>query len=393
LRIGVDATSWVNRRGYGRFARNAIGRLVELDHETTYVLHIDEPPAGGAELPPGAEAVRVPVSEPQSQATAARSRRSVGDLIRMSRSVRRSEIDAFLFPSAYSYFPVLGVPTVVGVHDLIAETFPELTLPTRRARELWRLKTTIAVRRARRLFTVSETSRDLLSQNFGIERDRLAVVPEAPDPVFSPRPANRVAAEVERLGVDPVEGFILYAGGISPHKSIETLVDAYGLMRRSRAVLPRLILVGELDDDPYLSAGHALKTQISALRLEEQVVLPGFVPDETLACLYSGAIAVAIPSLAEGFGLPAVEAAACGAPTVLSDIPAHRETLGDAALYFAPQDAPALARVLETLVEDPALRDSLGRRERRAVAGLTWDAAANSLGELIHSAANGSRRG
>jgi glycosyltransferase involved in cell wall biosynthesis len=393
LRIGVDATSWVNRRGYGRFARNAVGRLVELDHETTYVLYIDEPAADGAELPPGAEARRVPVNEPQSQATAARSRRSIGDLVRMSRSVRGSEVDAFLFPSAYSYFPVLRVPTVVGVHDLIAETFPELTLPTRRARGLWRLKTAIAIRRARRLFTVSEASRDLLSESFGIERDRLAVVPEAPDPVFSPRPAKRVATELEGLGVDPAEGFILYAGGISPHKSIETLVDAYDLLRRSREELPRLILVGELDDDPYLSAGGALKTRISALGLEEHVVFPGFVPDETLACLYSGAIAVAIPSLAEGFGLPAVEAAACGAPTVLSDIPAHRETLGDAAMYFKPKDSPALARVLGTLVDDPALRHSLGGRERQAVAGLTWDAAANRLGELIHAAANASRRG
>jgi glycosyltransferase involved in cell wall biosynthesis len=311
----------------------------------------------------------------------------------MSRSVRGSEVDAFLFPSAYSYFPVLRVPTVVGVHDLIAETFPELTLPTRRARGLWRLKTAIAIRRARRLFTVSEASRDLLSESFGIERDRLAVVPEAPDPVFSPRPAKRVATELEGLGVDPAEGFILYAGGISPHKSIETLVDAYDLLRRSREELPRLILVGELDDDPYLSAGGALKTRISALGLEEHVVFPGFVPDETLACLYSGAIAVAIPSLAEGFGLPAVEAAACGAPTVLSDIPAHRETLGDAAMYFKPKDSPALARVLGTLVDDPALRHSLGGRERQAVAGLTWDAAANRLGELIHAAANASRRG
>ncbi|MGA8217852.1 MAG: glycosyltransferase family 1 protein [Solirubrobacterales bacterium] len=393
LRIGVDATSWVNRRGYGRFARNAVGRLVELDQETTYVLYIDEPVADDVELPPGAEARRVPVSEPQSQATAARSRRSVGDLIRMSRSVRGSELDAFLFPSAYSYFPVLRVPTVVGVHDLIAETFPDLTLPTRRSRALWRLKTTIAMRRARRLFTVSEASRDLLTQSYGIERERLAVVPEAPDPVFSPRPAKRVATEVEGLGVDPARGFILYAGGISPHKGIETLVDAYELMRRSRAGLPSLILVGELDDDPYLSAGRSLKKRISALGLEEHVIFPGFVPDETLACLYSGAFAVAIPSLAEGFGLPAVEAAACGAPTVLSDIPAHRETLGDAALYFRPKDAPALARVLGTLVDDPALRDSLGRREQRAVAGLTWEAAASSLGELMHSAANSSRSG
>ena len=387
MRIGVDATSWVNRRGYGRFVRNAVGRLVELDRDNAYVLYIDEPAAADADLPPGAEARRVPVGEAQSRATAASSRRSLRDLIRMARAVRGSEIDAFLFPSVYSYFPVLNVPTVVGVHDLIAETIPELTLPTRRARGLWRLKERMAVRRSRRLFTVSETSRRLLAKRFGIELDRLAVVPEAPDPVFSPRSEARVAAELKQMGIDPSEGYLLYAGGISPHKSIETLVDAYGTLHRSRAGLPRLVLVGDLDEDPYLSAGPAIRRRVADLRLQEQVLLTGFVPDETLACLYSAATVVAIPSLAEGFGLPPVEAAACGAPTVLSDIAAHRETLGDAALYFPPGDAPALSRRLETVLDDPELRRSLGERGQRAVAGLTWEAAAERLGDLVHEAA------
>jgi glycosyltransferase involved in cell wall biosynthesis len=391
VRIGVDATGWANPRGHGRFARNAVRHLVELDPDTAYVLYIDEPSAAEAELPPGAEVQRVPVSEAQGQATAAGSRRSVPDLIRMARAVRTSEIDAFLFPSTYSYFPVLRVPTVVGIHDLIADTHPELTFPTRRARGLWRLKEGIAVRRARRVFTVSQASRELLARRFGLERDRLAVVPEAPDPVFSPRDAERVAAELGKLGVDPSEGYLLYAGGISPHKGIETLVDAYGILRRSRRALPPLVLVGDLDDDPYLSAGPAIKRRIAALGLRGEVLLPGFVSDEALACLYSGATAVAIPSLAEGFGLPAVEAAACGAPTVLSEIAAHRETLGDAALYFEPGDAAELARRLETVIDDPALRSSLGERGRRAVAGLTWDATAERLGELVHEAASNSR--
>lgn len=387
MRIGVDATSWVNRRGYGRFTRNAVGRLVELDRETAYVLYIDEPAADGADLPPRVEARRVPVSEAQGNAAAADSRRSVRDLVRMARAVHASELDAFLFPSAYSYFPVLGVPTVVGVHDLIAETYPELTLSTRRARGLWRLKEGIAVRRARRLFTVSETSRNLLAKRFGIPPGRLAVVPEAPDPTFFPRHEQEVAAELEALEVDRSEGFLLYAGGISPHKSIETLLDAYSILHGSRTRLPRLIVVGDLDGDPFLSAGPAVKRRVADLRLEGRVLLTGFVPDEALACLYTAATAVVVPSLAEGFGLPAVEAAACGAPAVLSDIPAHRETLGDAALYFEPGDTQALARKLESVLDDPALRSSLSERGRRAVARLTWDAAAERLGELLLEAA------
>jgi glycosyltransferase involved in cell wall biosynthesis len=391
VRIGVDATSWVNPRGYGRFTRNAVGRLVEVDPDTAYVLYIDEPSAAGAELPPGAETRRIPVSEAQWRATAG-SRRSIRDLVRMAGAVRGANLDAFLFPSSFGYFPGVGAPTVVGIHDLIADTFPGLTLPTRRARGLWRLKEGMAVRRARRLFTVSEASRDLVASRFGIERDQLAVVPEAPDPVFSARGHEQTSAALRGLGVDPSAPYLLYAGGISPHKGVETLIDAYGLLG-SRAERPRLILVGELDRDPYHSAGPAVRRRIADRDLQDEVLLTGFVSDETLACLYSGAAAVAIPSLAEGFGLPAVEAAACGAPTVLSDIAAHRETLGDAALYFEPAEPGELASRLEEILDDQAFRVSLGERARRAVQRLTWDASAERLGELIREAIGDSRSG
>ncbi len=111
---------------------------------------------------------------------------------------------------------------------------------------------------------------------------------------------------------------------------------------------------------------------------------PGTSSDETLAALYSGAAAVVIPSLAEGFGLPAVEAAACGAPLVLSDLPAHHETMNGSALYFEPTDREALVRRLREILAEP--RD-LGERARQAVRHLTWDAAAERLHELLSDAA------
>ena len=92
------------------------------------------------------------------------------------------------------------------------------------------------------------------------------------------------------------------------------------------------------------------------------------------------------PSLAEGFGLPAVEAAACGAPLVLSDLPAHRETIGDAALFAPPGDVPALTRALLTMLRDDSLRASLAVRAQAAVAARTWDAAADALASLLRRA-------
>ncbi len=382
LRVGVDATSWVNRRGFGRFARNAVGRLVELDHETTYVLYIDEESAAVADLPDGVETRRVTLRRPPSKAAAAGSSRGIRDLLRLTRAVRRDTLDAFVFPSVYTYFPVVSVPTLVGVHDAITREYPELTVPTLRARTLTRLRDGLALRRARRVFTVSEASRRSIAERLGIPADRLAVVPEAPDPVFSPREGDALAQGLAEAGLEAGARFFLFAGGISPHKNAETLLDAYAAFRSGRDDAPLLVLAGDVEGEVYLSSAAAVRERVARHGLEPYVRLPGFVSDETLACLYSGAAAVVIPSLAEGFGLPAVEAAACGAPLLLSDLPAHRETLDEAALFFAPTDAHELAALLDR-VSAEELRGHLALRARSAVAGLSWDATAEKLRALI----------
>ncbi|HST25211.1 MAG TPA: glycosyltransferase family 1 protein [Gaiellaceae bacterium] len=381
MRIGVDATSWGNRRGYGRFARNAIDRLVKLDPETTYVLVIDEASARGAELP--GETLIVSLSRPPAEAASADSYRSPADLLRLGAAVTRARFDAFLFPSIYTYFPSAAVPTVVGVHDLIADDFPELTVPGRRARTFWQIKQRLAIRLARRLFTVSESSRREIATRLRVPLEKLAVVPEAPDPVFHPRSSKEIERETRAIGVEPGERYLLFAGGISPHKNVETLVAGFARLQRDRL---RLVLVGALDDT-YLSSAAVVRAQIEELGLTDRVLLPGYVSDETLACLYGGAAAVVLPSLAEGFGLPAVEAAACGAPIVLSDIPPHRETLGDDALFFPPHDADALAEQVGKLLDSETVSRSLAERGRERVARYSWDAAAEALRALVHEAA------
>jgi glycosyltransferase involved in cell wall biosynthesis len=388
VRVGVDATSWVNRRGFGRFARNAVGRLVDVDADSEYVFYIDEQSAESAELPVRARERRVALRAAPSEAAAAGSSRSVADLLRLTRAVRADRLDAFLFPSVYTYFPVVGTPTVIGLHDTIVEDLPGLTVPSRRERVAAVLKHRIAVRRATRLFTVSEASRAAIAAHFGLAPERLRVVPEAPDPVFTPRTGDRLAAGLGEAGLEVDDRYFLYAGGISPHKNVETLIEAYALSsRRVASTVPLLVLVGDLESEAYLSSAASVRARIAARGLEGRVRLPGFVSDEALACLYSGATAVVIPSLAEGFGLPAVEAAACGAAVALSDLPPHRETLGGAALFFPADDVEALAAILDQLAADEELRRDVARRCRDAVSGLTWDAAAAELRTLIREAA------
>mgnify|MGYP000156124218 CR=1 FL=1 len=146
--MGVDATSWANRRGFGRFARNAVGRLVESDAETDYVFYVDAEGEEHAALPSRAQPRRVHLASSPSQAAAAGSHRPLADLFRLTRAVHRDGLDAFLFPSVYTYFPVIGTPTVVGMHDTIVERLPELTVPSWRERTAAGLKHRVAVRRA-----------------------------------------------------------------------------------------------------------------------------------------------------------------------------------------------------------------------------------------------------
>lgn len=389
MRVGVDAASWANRRGFGRFARNAVGRLVETDTGATYVFYLDEESADTVDLPDGVEVRRVRLGRAPQAAASAGSSRSIADLVRMTRAVRSDRLDAFLFPSLHTYFPVVGTPTVVGVHDTIVEELPALTVPSRRERLAAGLKHRMAVRRAAGLFTVSEASRRAVAARFGIAPARLRVVPEAPDPVFSPRTGAALEAGLAAAGLTPGDRYLVYAGGISPHKNVETLVDAYARLHDASADGggALLVLVGDLDGEAYLSSARSVRERIEHHGLEDVVRLPGYVADETLACLYSGATAFVMPSLAEGFGLTAVEAAACGAAIALSDLPPHRETLGGAALFFAPTDVDALAGILERIVADDALRSDLGARSSAAVAHLSWDAAAAELRSLISDVA------
>jgi alpha-1,3-rhamnosyl/mannosyltransferase len=390
MRVGVDATSWVNRRGYGRFARNVVRRLVELDADTTYVLYIDEQSARRADLPDGAQRRVVALSRSPSEAAAADSARGPLDVLRLTRAVARDRLDAFLFPSLYTYFPVIGVPTVVGVHDVIAERAPELTLPTRRARILWNAKRKLALGRAHRVFTVSEASRQALAETLGLDPERLPVVPEAPDPAFFPRSGNEVSGALQSVRLAPGTPLFVYAAGVSPHKNVETLLDAYAVVRGRHGEAPALVIAGDLDGERYLSSAAAVRERIASLGLSGGVHLPGFVSDDTLAALYTAATAAVVPSLAEGFGLPAVEAAASGAAVVLSDLPAHRESLGDAALYFPPTDVEALAGHLEALLRDPELAAERGELARDAVAPLSWDASAERLAGILRELATAS---
>jgi alpha-1,3-rhamnosyl/mannosyltransferase len=244
-------------------------------------------------------------------------------------------------------------PAVVTVHDLIHLRFPE----HRTALEIAYARRTVAraLRSAARTLTVSEATRRELAERFGHAGARAVVVPNAVDERFraEPPPAA-LAAAMERLGLAP--GYLLFVGNPKPHKNLPALLAAYAELAARRSDLPPLLLAGgERDDAP---AGGVRRI--------------GVVAEGDLPALYRGARALVLPSLWEGFGLPALEAMASGTPVVAAARGALPELVGDAGLLFDPDDATALPAALARIVDDAALRAELARRGRERAAGYSW---------------------
>jgi alpha-1,3-rhamnosyl/mannosyltransferase len=385
----VDATCLGSGRGYGRFLRELLPPLAELSAPHELVLFIDEATAARATLP-DLPVVRLRTSQSQAQAASAEGHRSLRDLWRMGRGVAAERPDVFYFPSLYSYFPVPGrVPLAVSIHDTIPERYGALVFPTRRTRLLWWAKSRLARAQARTILTVSEYSRQRLNEVLGVPLERIAVTPEAPSPAFGPvdDPAPRRRWLAAR-GWPEDAPYLLYVGGFNPHKNVLGLVRALARASRDAAAAPlRLLLVGDVEGDVFHGNASAIRTEIASHGLESRVLWAGFVPDAELRHLYAGALALVLPSLEEGFGLPAVEAAACGAPCIATLESPLPELLAGGGVFFDPRRPRALADAIAHLAGDPAARAELGETARKRAAALSWRVTAErTLAALLRCA-------
>ncbi|QEH36905.1 D-inositol 3-phosphate glycosyltransferase [Aquisphaera giovannonii] len=382
MRIGFDGTCLANRRGFGRFSRlllDALARQAPADMEL--IVFLDRPSAAAVTLPTGVVPRIVDVAQAPAAAASASGRRRVGDMLAMSRAVARAKLDVMYFPATYTFFPVWNVRRlVVTMHDTLALAHPDLVFPTRKGRVAWLVKEHIAARMADRIVTVSETSRRDLQSWFRLPADRLRVVTEGPAPVFRPGDTGPEADRVLRRHAIPSGSrYFLYVGGLSPHKNVPRLVEAF-----SRVAAPGvfLVVVGDFGDVFHTDVA-AIRAAIDRHGIGGNVILPGFVPDDDLLHLYRRAVALVQPSLMEGFGLPPVEAMACGTPVVASRAGSLPEILGDAGLLFEPTDIGSIAGCLRRILDDLPLRDRLAGLSLQRSHAFTWELAARQLLECL----------
>jgi glycosyltransferase involved in cell wall biosynthesis len=391
MRIGVDATSWANGRGYGRFIRQLLPSMARLAPDDRFVCFLDARSADRFDLDlPNVTREIVSQRRAPTEAAAADGFRSPADMLRLSRAVWRARLDVFFSPTVYTFFPLPpGLRAVVTVHDAIAERFPELTLPSRRARWFWRFKVGLAIRQARLVLTVSEFSARDLVEILRIDPARIRVALEAPAPAFRPsESAADVAAAARAAGIPADRAWFVYVGGFNPHKQLDLVVRAHAaLAAKAGSAAPHLVLVGTTDGDVFHSDQARIRALIEELGTGHLVHWPGFVPDDQLRHLYSGAIALLLPSTCEGFGLPAIEAAACGAPVVATTVSPLPSLLEGGGFFVRPGDLAALTEAMHTLAADGAVRGTMARRAREGAGRLSWERGATMALSAIREAA------
>jgi glycosyltransferase involved in cell wall biosynthesis len=390
VRIGVDVTSWSNARGYGRFAREIVAAMVRLAPEHEFVLLADASSFDACSLDArNTRRVVVDVSAAPSRAAAADGYRSPADLLRMSRAVWREPLDVFFAPTVYSYFPLPpGLPAVVTVHDAIAERFPGLTLPSPRARLFWRAKVKLALLQSRLVLTTSEYARRELVRVLGIAGSCIRVSGEAPAAAYRPSAAVEVRDAARRAGLPEQARWFAYVGGFNPHKRVDAILRAHAALARGRdADAPHLLLVGTTSADVFLAEVPRLRALVESLGTGAFVHWTGYVPDDELRHLLTGATALVLPSESEGFGLPAVEAAACGTPVIATRESPLPELLAGGGYFVAPGDDVAIHEAMRALVDEPGVRDTLGCRALEQARAMSWERAGRVALDALQEAA------
>ena len=302
---------------------------------------------------------------------------SLRELRGVARAAARAGADLLHVPH-YTMPVGSPCPAVVTIHDLIHLRFPGRRSPLHRLYARWMIGR--AVRGAAVVIAVSQATKRELAERFGAAAERVEVVPNGIDErFFEPVPRAELDRKLAAWRLEP--GYLLFVGNPMPHKNLEALVEATALLRARDGGGPTLVLAGargagaERVGDLSSRAGLADRCR----------VLP-HLPASDLPALYAGAGILAIPSLWEGFGLPAAEAMACGVPVVAADRGGLPEVVGDAGELVDPASAPKLAGRIAALLDHPARRAELSRRGRERAQRFRWPEAARRTLELYRAA-------
>jgi glycosyltransferase involved in cell wall biosynthesis len=362
VKIAIDVRKWQDY-GIGTYVRNLVRHLARIDTANTYFLFCH----------PADEPTLRDLSENFVPVIDASAKYGLREHFSIPLKLRR--LGAELLHSPHYVRPLLcTVPSVVTVHDCIHLLFPQY-LPSRLAHYYARFVMGSAIAHSALVYTVSQASRaDILRFYPGTNPEKVVVVPNAIDAELLVDPGEEERERVrERY---QLRGrFVLFAGNVKPHKNLERLIRAFAAVRAQagRGDL-RLVLIG---DD--VSRYSSLRRTVEEAGVRPDVRFFGFVPHRTLAALYRMASVFAFPSLYEGFGLPPLEAMACGTPVLTTRLSSLPEVVGDGALLVDPYDEDAIAGGLARLIDDEDLRQSLAAKGLARAATFSWERSVRAI--------------
>jgi len=363
VRIGIDARAASEEPGgRGRYVRELLRALAARDDDHEYVLYARTEWEPRGALGPRFAWVLHGLPDPAWH---------------LATALRCGSCDVLLSTNSYLTAWAARAPTALTIFDLVA--FDDALSPRRRSRAIERATLPLAVRRAAGFAAISASARDDLEARFPRARGRVAVTPLAADPRFAPDPPGGAAIRA-RHGLDGP--YLLSVGTLEPRKNLPRLVAAFAALPPATRGEHVLAVVGASGWDTAATEA-ALGANAGAIRRL------GHVPDEDLPALYAGATALCYPSLYEGFGLPVLEAMACGTAVLTSDRSSLPEVAGDAALLVDPRDEGAIAAGLARLLTDGALRERLAAAGPPRAAGFSWDRTAAGTLALLEGVARG----
>jgi glycosyltransferase involved in cell wall biosynthesis len=364
LRIAIDARK-LRDFGIGTYIRNILIELSRLDRTTEYVVlcRPDDLDAGDVL---GRNFRMVPETAPTY---------SVAEQFRIPMSLAREHVHLVHEPH-YVLPPLVRCRSVVTIHDCIHLMFPQY-LPGKLAHVYAKGSMWCAARKANRILTVSEASKRDILRFFDVRPEKVAVIYNAIDERFL-APADPEQMDLVKQRYQLNHPFVLYVGNIKPHKNIERLINAFGRVRaRGCEDDLKLVIIGD-----EISKYPALRQTVHRHKLDKYVRFLGFQPMETLAAFYRLARAFVFPSRYEGFGLPPLEAMACGTPVVTSNVSSLPEVAGGAALLVDPHDADAIAEGICLAVSDHTLRADLIRRGHERARSFSWAQSVKKIHEI-----------
>jgi len=368
MRIGIDGRVLLGpTTGIGRYALNLIKHLLLVDSKNEYIIFIDGEPK--KDLPSAAnchyQVIHKRMCIPWVD-------------VWLPRELVRQKIDVLHTPTN------IGVPHlklckfIVTIHDLIPLLLSEYSTKKYLAR--YRRAITLSVRNADKIITVSQQSRNDIVRLLKVPYRKIEVIYEGVDNFCRPISDQKLLEGIKRkYRIDAP--YILHLGGIDEHKNSQVVLKAHRILKTvDKIPALKLVIVGRKD-----WFFHALSRQAYELGIEDDVIFTDFVSDEDLVLLYNTAQVFVFPSLYEGFGLPTLEAMACGTPVIASNTPSLRETIGEAGILVDPKDFNDFAQAIKQILVDNTLRAKLVELGHQRTGLFLWQETARRTLEVYQS--------